>query len=162
MNTSTILVVDDEIEYLNLLKSILEDEGYKNVLTLDNPHKVIRTLQENKIDLVLLDVYMPGLNGLDVLENISRQNPQVPVIMVTAVDELEIALKAIKLGAYEFIVKPIDTERLFLTIVRALEKRVQDLELDSLRKPLIRSRERKKYFDDIVTNSPQMHLRTNE
>jgi DNA-binding NtrC family response regulator len=157
MNTSTILVVDDEIEYLNLLKSILEDEGYKNVLTLDNPHKVIRTLQENKIDLVLLDVYMPGLNGLDVLENISRQNPQIPVIMVTAVDELEIALKAIKLGAYEFIVKPIDTDRLFLTMARALEKRILDLELDSLRKPLARSRERKKYFNDIVTNSPQMH-----
>ena len=58
MNNATILVVDDEKEYLNLLKSILEDEGYKNVLTLDNPHKVIRTLQENKIDLVLLDVYM--------------------------------------------------------------------------------------------------------
>ena len=157
MNTSTILVVDDEIEYLNLLKSILEDEGYKNVLTLDNPHKVIRTLQENKIDLVLLDVYMPGLNGLDVLENISRQNPQIPVIMVTAVDELEIALKAIKLGAYEFIIKPIDTDRLFLTMARALEKRILSLELDSLRKPLAESRQRKKYFNDIITNSPQMH-----
>jgi len=157
MNTSTILVVDDEIEYLNLLKSILEDEGYKNVLTIDNPHKVLRTLQENKVDLILLDVYMPGLNGLDVLENISRQNPQIPVIMVTAVDELEIALKAIKLGAYEFIIKPIDTDRLFLTMARALEKRILDLELDSLRKPLAESPHRKKYFNDIITNSPQMH-----
>jgi DNA-binding NtrC family response regulator len=157
MNNATILVVDDEKEYLNLLKSILEDEGYKNVLTLDNPHKVIRTLQENKIDLVLLDVYMPGLNGLDVLENISRQNPQIPVIMVTAVDELEIALKAIKLGAYEFIIKPIDTDRLFLTMARALEKRILNLELDSLRKPLAEPRQRKKYFNDIITNSPQMH-----
>jgi two-component system, NtrC family, response regulator len=157
MNNATILVVDDEKEYLNLLKSILEDEGYKNVLTIDNPHKVLRTLQENKVDLILLDVYMPDLNGLDVLENISRQNPQIPVIMVTAVDELEIALKAIKLGAYEFIIKPIDTDRLFLTMARALEKRILDLELDSLRKPLAESRQRKKYFNDIVTNSPQMH-----
>src|SRR5665811_227746 len=98
MNNAAILVVDDEKEYLNLLKSILEDEGYKNVLTLDNPHKVLPILQENKVDLILLDVYMSDLNGLDVLENISHHNPQIPVIMVTAVDELEIALKAIKLG----------------------------------------------------------------
>lgn len=157
MNNATILVVDDEKEYLNLLKSILEDEGYKNVLTLDNPHKVLRTIQENKVDLILLDVYMTDLNGLDVLENISHQNPQIPVIMVTAVDELEIALKAIKLGAYEFIVKPIDTDRLFLTMARALEKRILNLELDSLRKPLIKTRERNKFFDDIITNSPLMH-----
>ena len=157
MNNATILVVDDEIEYLSLLKSILEDEGYKNVLTIDNPHKVLRILQENKVDLILLDMYMPGLNGLDVLENISRQNPQIPVIMVTAVDELEIALKAIKLGAYEFIVKPIDTDRLFLTMARALEKRILNLELDSLRKPLIKPCGRKRYFEDIITNSPLMH-----
>jgi two-component system, NtrC family, response regulator len=157
MNNATILVVDDEKEYLCLLKSILEDEGYKNVLTIDNPHKVLRILQENKVDLILLDMYMPDLNGLDVLENISRQNPQIPVIMVTAVDELEIALKAIKLGAYEFIVKPIDTDRLLLTMARALEKRILNLELDSLRKPLIKPCGRKRYFEDIITNSPLMH-----
>lgn len=156
MNNATILIVDDEKEYLNLLKSILEDEGYQNVLTLDNPHKVLRILQENKIDLILLDVYMPSLNGLDVLENIAQQNPQIPVIMVTAVDELGIALKAVKLGAYEFIVKPIDTDRLFLTISRALEKRILNLELNSLRKPLIKSSESKRCFEDIITNSPMM------
>jgi DNA-binding NtrC family response regulator len=157
MNTSTILVVDDEKEYLSLLKSILEDEGYNNVLTLDNPYKVLRTIQENNVDLILLDVYMPGLNGLELLESISHQNPQIPVIMVTAVEELDIALKAVKLGAYEFIVKPIDTDRLFLTMSRALEKRLSDLELSSLRKPLIKPHERKEYFEDIITNSALMH-----
>lgn len=157
MNNASILIVDDEKEYLNLLKSILEDEGYEKILTLDNPHKVLRTLQENKIDLILLDVYMPDLNGLDVLENISRQNPQIPVIMVTAVDELEIALKAVKLGAYEFIVKPIDTDRLFLTISRALEKNFMKQEIESLRKPIVKSFKRRLYFDDILTNSPLMH-----
>jgi len=157
MNNATILIVDDEKDYLNLLKSVLEDEGYRNILTLDNPHKVLRILQENKIDLILLDVYMPGLNGIDVLENISHLNPQIPVIMVTAVDELEIALKAIKLGAYEFLVKPIDEQRLFLTIARALENRILNLELDSLRKPQHKSLIKKKHFDDIITNSPVMH-----
>lgn len=156
MNDATILIVDDEKEYLVLLKSILEDEGYTNVVTLNNPFQVLRVLQENRIDLILLDVYMPGLNGLDVLENIAQQNPQIPIIMVTAVDELEIALKAVKLGAYEFIVKPVDTDRLLLTISRALEKRILNLELDSLRKPPSKKIIRKKCFDDIITNSPQM------
>ena len=83
------------------------DEGYTSVFTLANPQKVLNTLQDNVIDLILLDVYMPGLNGLEVLESVSRQYPQIPIIMVTAVDEMEIAMRAIKLGAYEFIVKPV-------------------------------------------------------
>ncbi len=157
MTNSSILIVDDEKEYVELLKSLLADEGYNNVLTLTNPREVISTLQETKVDLILLDIYMPEMNGLDVLENISRLTPEVPVIIVTAVDEVDIALKAVKLGAYEFLVKPIDTDRLFITISRALEKKILNQELNYLRKPLENTVKQRKHFEDIVTNSPLMH-----
>ena len=157
MTNSLILVVDDEKEYVELLKSLLADEGYNNVLTLTNPLEVINTLQHTRVDLILLDIYMPEMNGLDVLENISRLNPEVPVIIVTAVDEVDIALKAVKLGAYEFLVKPIDTDRLFITISRALEKKILKQELNYLRKPLENTVRQRKHFEDIVTNSPLMH-----
>ena len=157
MTNSLILIVDDEKEYIELLKSLLADEGYNNVLTLTNPCEVISTLHETKVDLILLDIYMPEMNGLDVLENISRLNPEVPVIIVTAVDEVDIALKAVKLGAYEFLVKPIDTDRLFITISRALEKKILNQELNYLRKPLENTVKQRKHFEDIVTNSPLMH-----
>lgn len=157
MINATILIVDDEKDYLELLSDVLTDEGYLNILKLSNPFQVSEVIQKAKIDLILLDIYMPGMNGLEVLENISHQNPDIPVIMVTAVDEVDLALKAIKLGAYEFLIKPVDTDRLLLTISRALEKRFLDQELHSLRKPLNKAVKQRKFFEDIITNSPLMH-----
>ncbi|NWF90147.1 MAG: sigma-54-dependent Fis family transcriptional regulator [Ignavibacteriaceae bacterium] len=157
MNSLSILIVDDDNTYLTLLKSILVDEGYTNILTLSNPHQVIQTIQDKKIDLVLLDVHMPNMDGLEVLDNIKHQNPHIPVIMVTAANDVDIALKAIKLGAYEFILKPVDSTRLFLTIERALENKILNQELDSLRRPTASQRKRQLSFEDIITNAPQMH-----
>ena len=131
MESSPILIVDDEPSYLELLKGLLHQEGYTNVLTEQNPLNVLPLLQRTDIDLILLDVYMPQMNGLDLLEKIYSEYPSLPVIIVTAVNEVQIALKAIKLGAYEFITKPPDTDRLFLTIKRALSKRLLESERDS-------------------------------
>ena len=120
MESNPILVVDDESSYLELVKGLLNDEGYKNVLTENNPLKVMPLLERTDVDLILLDVYMPEMNGLDLLEKIYAEYPSIPVVIVTAVNEVEIALKAVKLGAYEFITKPPNTDRLLLTILRAL------------------------------------------
>ena len=116
MRNSTILVIDDETDYLELMKGLLQQEGYSQIITEQFPLKVMPLLEQHKIDLILLDVYMPKINGMELLEKITQTYPQIPIIMITAVDELEIALKAIKLGAYEYITKPPDTDRLFLTI----------------------------------------------
>ncbi len=99
---------------------------------------------------------MPQKSGLDLLEEIYAQFPKIPVIIITAVDEVEVALKAIKLGAYEFITKPPDTDRLFLTIKRALGKRLLETERDSLRKALSDEKPEQKVFSDIITDSPHM------
>jgi DNA-binding NtrC family response regulator len=153
---NSILIVDDEISYLDLMRGLLEQEGYQNVITEEDPLKVISILEQKDIELILLDVYMPQKSGLDLLEEIYAQFPTIPVIIITAVNEVEVALKAIKLGAYEFITKPPETERLFLTIKRALGKRLLETERDSLRKTLSDEKPEQKVFSDIITDSPPM------
>ena len=157
MYTNNILVVDDETSYLELIKGLLQQEGYRHVITESNPLKVMNILERENVDLILLDVYMPQMNGLDLLADIYAQHPTIPVIIVTAVNEVEIALKAIKLGAYEFITKPPDTDRLFLTIKRALSTRLLVTERDTLRRVLIEEEPERKIFSDIITDSPQMY-----
>jgi two-component system response regulator HydG len=138
------------------MKGLLEQEGYNNVITEENPLKVISILEQKDIELILLDVYMPQKSGLELLEEIYAQFPKIPVVIITAVDEVEVALKAVKLGAYEFIIKPPNTDRLFLTIKRALGKRLLETERDSLRKALSDEKPEQKVFSDIITDSPQM------
>jgi len=153
---NSILIVDDEKSYLDLMRGLLEQEGYKNIFTEEDPLKVISILEQRDIDLILLDVYMPQKSGLDLLEEIYAQFPTIPVIIITAVNEVEVALKAIKLGAYEFITKPPDTGRLFLTIKRALGIRLLETERDSLRKTLSDEKPEQKVFSDVITDSPSM------
>jgi len=154
MDSNSILVVDDELSYLELVKGLLNQEGYENVITQDNPLKVMSLLEQKSVDLILLDIYMPQMNGLDLLEKIYAAYPKIPVIVITAVDEVNVALKAVKLGAYDFIIKPPDTDKLLLTIKRALSKRLLETERDSLRRVLSEEEPERKIFSDIITDSP--------
>ena len=156
MLNNSILIVDDEVSYLELMKGLLEQEGYRNIITEENPLKVVSILEQKNIELILLDVYMPQKSGLELLEEIYSQFPYIPVVIITAVNEVEVALKAIKLGAYEFIIKPPDTDRLLLTIKRALGKRLLETERDSLRKALSDEKPEQRVFSDIITDSPHM------
>ena len=156
MYSNKILVVDDETSYLELIKGLLEDEGYPQVVTENNPLNVLSLIEKEDIDLILLDIYMPQMNGLNLLGKIYAQHPTIPVIVVTAVNEVQIALKAIKLGAYEFITKPPDTDRLLLTIKRALGTKLLVTERDSLRKALSEEEPERKIFSDIITDSALM------
>ena len=151
-----ILLVDDEINYLELLKSILEQEGYENIITESNPLNVLDILKNNQVDLILLDVYMPEMNGLELLEKILPEHPNIPVIIVTAVDDKEIALEAIKVGAYEFILKPPDTDLLFLTIKRALGHKLLEKEIDVLRDEGIKRKPVVNNYQDIIAESDAM------
>jgi len=151
-----ILIVDDEPDYSLLLKGLLQQEGYQEIDTETNPKLVESILTKNEYDLIILDVYMPQMDGIELLEIICQNYPTIPVIMVTAVDNIEIALKAIKIGAYEYITKPPDTDRLFLTIKRALEQKLLEKERDSLRTLQFESTIQRKDYSDIITNSPLM------
>lgn len=153
----TILLVDDELSYLELLKSILQQEGYTNVITESNPLNVPDLLRTQHIDLILLDIYMPQMNGLQLLEQITPEYPNIPVIIVTAVDDKEIALEAIKFGAYEFIIKPPDTDRLLLTIRRAIGYKLLERERDVLRAEGSVQKVDDNKFANIITDSDTMH-----
>jgi two-component system, NtrC family, response regulator HydG len=157
MYNNPILVVDDELSYLELVKGLLNQEGYDNIITEDNPLNVMPLLEKQNIDLILLDVFMPQMNGLELLEKIYAAYPKIPVIVITAVNEVDVALKAIKLGAYEFITKPPDTDRLLITIKRAIGKRLLETERDSLRKALSDEEPEKRIFSDIITDSPLLY-----
>lgn len=151
-----ILIVDDEPSYLELLKGMLEQEGYVDVQTEQIPTNVPSILYDQTIDLILLDIYMPEMNGIDLLEIIARDFPKIPVIVVTAVDDTDIAMQAVKLGAYEFITKPPDTNRLFLSIERALGFKLIEQERDTLRGEYRKSENRFEQFGNIITESDLM------
>lgn len=157
MEKNPILIIDDEPSYLQLMKEFLNQEGYTNVLTEQNPLKVLPLLERTDIDLILLDIFMPEMNGLELLEKIYAVYPGIPVVVITAVHEVQIALKAIKLGAYEFITKPPDTDRLLLTIRRALNTKLLESERDSLRRAMLEQKPSRRIFSDIITDSPTMH-----
>ncbi|HCY74974.1 MAG TPA: hypothetical protein DHV28_03565 [Ignavibacteriales bacterium] len=152
----TILLVDDELTYLELLKSILQQEGYSNVITESNPLNVPHILKSQSVDLILLDIYMPQMNGLQLLEQITPEYPNIPVIIVTAIDDKEIALEAIKFGAYEFIIKPPDTDRLLLTIRNAIGYKLLERERDVLRSEGALAKIDDNKFENIITDSDTM------
>ena len=156
MKKTSILVVDDEENYLMILKELLHEEGYDEVITENRSRNVLSILKNNDIDLILCDINMPEMDGLELLEEVSQSFPKIPMIMITGMDDVETALKAIKLGAYYYITKPPDTDKLFLTIKRALEQRLLELERDSLRSSAINSDNKKLIFQDIITDSPVM------
>ncbi len=130
-----ILVVDDEVNMLRLLKTILMDKTGYEVDTTNNPLEVEKLLKEQNYDLLVTDLKMPLVDGIDLIGIIKRINQQIPIIIITAYGTLETAEEAIQKGAYDFITKPFRKETILITIRRALEwKRMQN-ELARLRPP---------------------------
>jgi len=117
-----VLIVDDEETVRNLLGRILEETGYK-IITAANGQEALERISELEIDVVLLDIKMPGLSGMEVLGKLTADWPEICVVMVTAVADAQTAIKAMKLGAYDYITKPFNQDDLVLTMRRAIEKR---------------------------------------
>ncbi len=115
----TILVVDDEKNYLLVLKELLVDEGYE-VLTAQSGANALAILSETELDLVVTDMKMPGMSGLELLERLKLKDPQLPVVMMTAFGTVEKAVEAMKKGAFDYISKPFDNESLKKTVATAL------------------------------------------
>ena len=115
-----ILIVDDEAFNLDLLEQELTDRGYAVERARDGA-EAVRKVESARPDLMLLDYMMPGMNGLDVLEAIRDAESDVPVVMMTAHGSIEVAVQAMKLGAYDFILKPFEPDHVALAIQKALE-----------------------------------------
>ncbi|MFP4474670.1 MAG: sigma-54-dependent transcriptional regulator [Desulfatibacillaceae bacterium] len=115
----TILIVDDEKNYPPVLAAILEDEGYET-LTANSGAAALETLQEADVDLVLTDMKMPKMDGMELMSRIKSMDPDVPVIMMTAYGTVEMGLEAMDRGAHSYIWKPFQNEQLILFVKRAL------------------------------------------
>ncbi|MDA8306823.1 MAG: response regulator, partial [Deltaproteobacteria bacterium] len=118
----TILIVDDEEDMARLFKRTLEPALGCVVRTALSGQKALAILEKDPVDLVLLDVKMPGMDGLEVLERIHRDHPWLTVVMMTAHGTIELAVQAIKMGAYDFITKPFEHDALVWHITKALER----------------------------------------
>ena len=116
----TILIVDDEKNYLVVLEALLGPEGYE-IIASDNASDALRLIREADLDLVVTDMKMPRMNGIELLEESKRAKPELPVIMMTAYGTIEMAVEAMKKHAYDYITKPFQNEQLKLTVKKALE-----------------------------------------
>ena len=116
----TILIVDDEKNYRLVLEALLAPEGYE-ILTAENGPKALDFVRESDLDLVITDMKMPGMSGMELLEGAKSVKPDLPVIMMTAYGTIEMAVEAMKKQAYDYITKPFKNEELKLTIRKALE-----------------------------------------
>ncbi len=118
---SRILVIDDEQSIRNSLKEVLEYEKYEVDLATEG-REALEMFEKNQYDVVLCDIKMPKMDGIEVLEEIYRQTTDIPVIMISGHGNIDTAVESIKKGAYDFIEKPLDLNRLLITIKNALEK----------------------------------------
>ena len=118
----TILVVDDEPDMRQLLKRSLEPDLGCRVEMASSGEMALKILDETHIDMVLADIKMPGMNGLELLELIKREYPDITVLMMTAFGRIETAVEAMKKGAYDFITKPFDHDALILRLQKAVER----------------------------------------
>ncbi|QEM67957.1 sigma-54-dependent Fis family transcriptional regulator [Geobacter sp. FeAm09] len=131
--SKTILVVDDEKDIRISLTGILEDEGYQ-VLTAENGVEALECAQQELPDLVLLDIWMPGMDGLETLERLKTHFPQITVIMISGHGTIETAVRATKLGAFDFIEKPLSLDKVLISVVNALHMKDLRVENEELKR----------------------------
>lgn len=137
---SKILVIDDQKSIRNTLKEILEYEGNEVVLAEMGPEG-LELFESEKFDIVLCDIKMPDMDGIEVLQKMMEKNSEVPVIMISGHGNVDTAVDAIKKGAYDFIEKPLDLNRLLVTIRNAVERKDLVTETRVLRRKVSKTAE---------------------
>ncbi len=152
-NGAKILVVDDERSMVGFLDVLLTGEGY-DVLTARNGRQALKSIEKNDFDLVLTDMKLGDLNGIDVLKAAKEKNADIIVIMISAYSSTENAVEAMNAGAYDFVPKPFDNDELRQTIKRALELKTPEHEKEKLSSEL----EENIHFNKIIGKSPGMLL----
>jgi len=151
MNNYSILIVDDEDAQRSILKGYLEKKGYK-IYSASSGTEGINTVQNNLIDIVLSDFKMPDKTGLEVLEAVKKINPEISFVILTAYGTIENAVKAMRLGTFDYISKPVDLDELDLMIERIIEHKNLKSEIQILKNQL----KEKFKIDSFISHSPKM------
>ena len=146
-----ILIIDDEIDICKLISGVLEDEGY-STYNAQNSDNALAIISRDSIDLIILDVWLEGskLDGIELLQEIHISNPEIPIIIISGHGNIDTAVTAIKIGAYDYLEKPFKTERLMHTIKRASETY-------NLRQEITNIRNKSNYAVDYIGESNAVH-----
>ena len=148
---SKVLVVDDDLGMCGMLSDVLKEEGF-SVHTTGESFEASKILKKEEFDVIVTDLKMKGLKGLDLLEVAHKVAPMTPVIIITAFGTIESAIKAMKMGAYDYITKPFQMDEFVLTVRKALENRLLKKEVIRLRKEV----ESRYDFHQLIGKSPSM------
>lgn len=148
MASARILLVDDEASILKSLSAVLQDEGYE-VISADSGEEALKVFPDVRPDLTLLDVWLSGIDGIEVLKRIREQVSDAMIVMMSGHGNIETAVKATKFGAYDFIEKPLSVDKLVIVLQNALEKRRLEDENKNLRSKLVQGYE-------IIGESPSV------
>lgn len=151
IQTHQLLVVDDEVNIRNALVTLLEKKGHR-VYGAGTGEEALQHLEETRIDLVLTDLRMPGIDGMEFLRRLQTTWPGTEVVVMTAFGSIETAVEAMRLGAYDYLTKPIDRERFDVVVAKALERQALAAENQRLRDRL----ETRTRFDRLVGKSDRM------
>lgn len=151
MKDYSILIIDDEDAQRSILKGYLEKKGYK-IYSASSGTEGIKTVQNNLIDIVLSDLKMPDKTGLEVLEEVKKINPEISFVILTAYGTIEDAVKAMRLGAFDYISKPVDLDELDLMIERIIEHNNLKSEIQILKNQL----KEKFKIDSFISHSAKM------
>ena len=153
-----VLLVDDESTVLLSSQMILGSAGIKHVRTIEDSRKLMPLLAEQEVSALVLDLFMPYLSGTQLLPEIVREHPEIPVSVMTASQEIETAVACMKEGAFDYLVKPVEESRFVSSVRRAMELRALRRQMNALKRSLISGQlEHGEAFSDIVTASRKMH-----
>jgi two-component system response regulator HydG len=146
-----ILIVDDDAAHLNMLQTVLKSLGHMVDSAVDG-EDAIRIVKEKPCDLILMDVRMANVGGIEALRQIKEFNPAIPVIIMTAYSSVDTAVEAMKLGAYDYLTKPLNFEELKIILDRAMDHLQLTLENRSLKEKFASEN----HFSEIIGSSPSM------
>ena len=154
---NSIILIDDDRDFLEILKNRIKAFGYRNIHTEDDPLSAAAIFRKGKIfDIALIDVTMPHMSGIKLLEIIRNKSPWTECIMVTAVNEARVAVECLRKGAYDYLVKPIPNEDLAVTIHRAMERKLLLDILEIKKSARVPALKRKGPFQTIITKSSKV------
>jgi len=152
-----ILMVDDEIQTLNSFDFVLRSASMNHTIRCQDSRKVMAIFSEQEIEVMLLDLSMPHVSGEELLSMVTRDFPEVPVIVITGSNDVETAVRCMKSGAFDYMVKPVEKSRLISGVRRAVEIRELQRENKWLRAHVLSDRlEHPEVFSEIITNNPAM------
>lgn len=157
MNTFPIVVVDDEPDALLGVEMVLQSAGFENVVTCESADSMWETVKATGADCIILDLMMPTVSGEHVLEQLREEFPEYPVVMATGVNELATAVRCMRKGAHDYLLKPVEPERLISAVRHALEIRELQRSCESLSERLLSTDVTDaETFSKIVTTDPKM------